>query len=46
VTHEATTGTGLLRAAGEAATVVGELTKITMLATVVDSVLPAGEDLG
>jgi acetoacetate decarboxylase len=45
VTHEATTGTGLLRAAGEAATVVGELTKITLLATVVDNVLPAGEDL-
>ncbi len=45
VTHEATTGTGLLQAAGEAATVVGELTKITMVTTVVDSVLPAGEDL-
>lgn len=46
VTHEATTGTGSLRAAGEAATVVGDLTEIAMLTTVVDSVLPAGEDLG
>jgi hypothetical protein len=45
VTHEASTGTGSLGAAGEAAGVVGNLTAITMLATVVDSVLPAGEDL-
>jgi acetoacetate decarboxylase len=45
VTHEASTGTGLLGAAGEAAIVVGDQSTITMLATVVDSVLPAGEDL-
>lgn len=45
VTHEASTGTGSLRAEGEAADVVGDLTAITMLATVVDTVLPAGEDL-
>jgi acetoacetate decarboxylase len=45
VTHEASTGTGSLRATGEAAGVVGDLTAITMIATVVDSVLPAGEDL-
>jgi len=45
VTHEATTGTGLLQAAGEAATVLEDRSTIYMLATVVDSVLPAGEDL-
>jgi len=45
VTHEASTGKGLLRAAGETAEVVGALTMITMITTVVDSVLPAGEDL-
>jgi acetoacetate decarboxylase len=45
VTHEATTGTGVLRAAGEAATVLGGETTTALFATIVDSVLPAGEDL-
>jgi acetoacetate decarboxylase len=45
VIHEASSGTGTLRAADEVAAVVGGPMTIPMLATVVDSVLPAGEDL-
>ncbi|HUY23336.1 MAG TPA: acetoacetate decarboxylase family protein [Acidimicrobiales bacterium] len=45
VPHEAATGTGVLQAAGEAAAVVGDLATVTVLAAVVDSVLPAGDDL-
>ncbi len=46
VVHAAWTGTGVLRAAGEVATVLGETAPVTLIRSVSDMVLPAGETLG